>query len=343
MDVTTVFSRAAASQSSYAEGFLPLASLQDTSDKLFTELTGKGVTIDQAYSIAAQLMVVAQADTTDAGFSATLFESRKTGELILAMRGSDEIAPDWTAANLQNLISGVARQQVVDMLNFYLILTAPPGSSIAQYRYDTLAQSVTLPSPGPNYTLKNFTNNLSYYEGIVPTSTATGLGLLAAGTRVSATGHSLGGHLASAFALLLPHNILSVTTFNSAGFLGWLGSEFSNFAVLLGNGISEISISADPYMAMDVHDIASPTDWVSRLPGVSHLSSSLSSFAIEVSTGESPTPLSHGHYIDPLVDSLAVGNLIDVLTVGNLLTHRKQGSRFRLSAVSLIPFPLNPI
>ncbi|AMK74992.1 hypothetical protein A1342_01570 [Methylomonas methanica] len=68
-----------------------------------------------------------------------------------------------------------------------------------------------------------------YFVGIqFTTSTDFGLGKLSPKAIVDVAGHSLGGHLAMAFARLFPNNVDQVVTANGAGFHGAYLDSFFN-------------------------------------------------------------------------------------------------------------------
>ena len=91
----------------------------------------------QADHIAANFRVVKQQETTDNGFSATVFQ-RIGGEecYYFAMRGTDDIIFSESADgedNVQNIKTGMSYYQVVEMLNFYLKLTH--NDSVPQFAF----------------------------------------------------------------------------------------------------------------------------------------------------------------------------------------------------------------
>jgi hypothetical protein len=92
-------------------------------NRLIAELSADGVSTAQADYFSANYRVIHQEPTTTSGFSATLFQDINTGAYTFSLRGTDGDGPDWTDANLDIALSGTSRNQVVDMLNFYLRLT----------------------------------------------------------------------------------------------------------------------------------------------------------------------------------------------------------------------------
>ncbi len=144
------------------------------------------------------------------GFSATVFQNKDTGEIHFVCRGTEpgiDLLHDIDLA-----INGVASQQIVALINYVKRLEAGPGQA-AQYGYEVVGQ----------------VNGVDVYEfrqvGYANRITLTNAqGNPVSFGRVTVAGHSLGGHLATAFARLFPEHTDHVYTYNSAGFHG--SSEF---------------------------------------------------------------------------------------------------------------------
>lgn len=164
------------------------------------------------------------------GFAATLF--KKDGENVLAIRGVEpnvtvtDAVRDLVGASVGGIgLLGVALNQLVDLVN--LVQRLYGTGMVAQLRAEfgmTPADApgaivlplkgVSVPSPIPGLPDIETTAylSLSNYE-------IQGLGVLAAGDKITLTGHSLGGHLASAAAQLLGDRINpDVYVYNSPGF-----------------------------------------------------------------------------------------------------------------------------
>jgi pimeloyl-ACP methyl ester carboxylesterase len=97
------------------------------------------------------------------------------------------------------LANGLARDQIVDMYNYYQKLITPSNSTVAQW----VKKAETGPDGQPIY----------YHE---KTGSASVLEKLAATTPLTVAGHSLGGQLAAAFTRLFP--VSNAYAFNGAGF-----------------------------------------------------------------------------------------------------------------------------
>ncbi len=169
-------------------------------------------------SPASQDAIAAQ---DKSGFGATLFE--KGGEKVLAMRGTEPFedgAVDLLSADLGQIgILGLALTQVVSMANYVMRLRAPFGANVPQL---TVSASAQLPLESERYVRAKGDASAGVadvYFVFNDTTSALGLGKIAAGDVVKVTGHSLGGHLAFMAARLFPDVFdRNVTVVNSAGY-----------------------------------------------------------------------------------------------------------------------------
>jgi len=166
----------------------------------------------------------------DTGFAATLFQ--KGGENVLAIRGVEptvtvtDAVRDLLGASVAGIgLLGVALNQLVDLVN--LVQRLYGTGMVAQLRAEFAMtpagapgaivlplKGVSVPSPIPGFPSVETTVYLS-----LSTYETQGRGVLAAGDKITLTGHSLGGHLAIAAAQLLGNRINSdVYVYNSPGF-----------------------------------------------------------------------------------------------------------------------------
>jgi pimeloyl-ACP methyl ester carboxylesterase len=133
-----------------------------------------------------------------------------TGQVFVSTRGTDgarDIADD-----LLLLSGGLPGDQIEDMVNWWLRATTPQTSQARQIKWDPLYAPT---GPGtavvPSYVLA---------------ASVQGTRLRADVTTIAGVnGHSLGGHLAVAFARLFPANTGQVFTRNPPGF-GGQGSAY---------------------------------------------------------------------------------------------------------------------
>jgi Ca2+-binding RTX toxin-like protein len=329
MDINKTFNASLLAQASYDDRLVsglagsPLKSELIDSDLDSDDVgVADGITSAQANYIATNYRVIYQEPTTASGFSATLFQDTNSNKYILSFRGTDTgfFGVDWTDANLDNALSGVSRNQVVDMLNFYLRLTQ--SGDVKQYQYEEIQLDDNLPAPSqPNIFLgsmpqgQGLTNNK--YGVLTEIPPKNGLGVINENTQLTVTGHSLGGHLASAFTLLFPVVSQETYTFNSAGFIGWGENEFDTFAHLLKDSVTDIAIQPQSFTTglSSVTDISASLDYVSNLPNQDHLGSR-TTVDIETVTVAEVGPIDYvidNHSIDRISDSLAVINLLHTL------------------------------
>jgi hypothetical protein len=161
--------------------------------------------------IRANFKVVTQINTSDesgSGFDATVWRGTQGDNLdrmFVTMRGSEGLN-DFTNDVLLSTPMQIAYFQVVDMIDWWRRITSPVGTPIV---------SVT----GNNQ---------------------VGTGELVGVSNVTVTGHSLGGHLAAAFARLFGRSVSidAVATFNSAGFAPGSGVSFAPLEAFLGPAVS---------------------------------------------------------------------------------------------------------
>ena len=149
------------------------------------------------------------------GFAATLFE--RGSEKVLAIRGTEpttDLGIDLLQADLAGIgIMGVAISQAVEMVNYIRRLSTPAGQTVDRLQ---LHASLTVPSvPSVQAPGKLPGQSVYFY---FTSDQVQGLGLIAAGEKITVTGHSLGGHLAALAARLFPSLVTDAYTYNAPGF-----------------------------------------------------------------------------------------------------------------------------
>ena len=178
------------------------------------------MTPDLATFIAANFEVAAHKESNDtfgSGFDATAWRGKAgtayAGKVYVSMRGTT--GPGDFLADLDLSTSGGATAQFVDMVNWWFQITTPAGQA---------ARQIIL-SPTPR----------KYFQ---EAAAGVGTGLLLGVSRVEVNGHSLGGHLASAFARVFggSSGIDRVSTFNSAGFTPLSALVFNDLEAVLRTG-----------------------------------------------------------------------------------------------------------
>lgn len=268
---------------------------------------GGGFSNEQAIAFAARYTVVAQFEDDAAGsggmgtgFSATVFSDSSTGELTLAMRGTAG-SKDLFPTDLQGIaLGGAGYDQIVAMNNWWLRETTPVGVSVQQYVYD---------------------DTLLFQVRTGPSSIGTGrlVTALAADIdhRIDVTGHSLGGHLAMAFATLFSNSTSQVVTFNAPGFTS--STLNGQFFEIMGGAVptnSNIGSITTNVVANHVREGTTP-GW----QGIAMLNSrpgAAVNIPIEVQTvsGEPQSPPAKNHSQMLLTDSLAIFAALERLDPG---------------------------
>ncbi|MEK7855968.1 MAG: hypothetical protein AAB288_07755, partial [Acidobacteriota bacterium] len=127
------------------------------------------------------------------GFSVTVFEDRSTGQRYVSFRGAEGIVNADLAESLNVLfLQGLAVNQTISMINWYLRAITSPGAPVVQLNRDVVG----------NITSFMGTGNGALFDSAPP---------------LALDGHSLGGHLATVFARLFPENVASISTYNGLG------------------------------------------------------------------------------------------------------------------------------
>ena len=227
--ITEAYINAVLADATYAELLLD----GDTGPALHQKLENR-MTPRIAKFIADNFEVAAHKESDDAvgsGFDATVWRGRAgtdyAGKVYVSIQGTTGVA-DFLA-DLDLTTSGGARAQFVNMVNWWFQVTTPAGQPSRR-----IAASVI---PG------------HYFQEAVQ---GVGTGLLVGVSKVALNGHSLGGHLASAFARIFGGvlNIEHVSTFNSAGFTPLSVLVFKDLEGLLRTGVTGfVSDRQDNYYA----------------------------------------------------------------------------------------------
>ena len=154
----------------------------------------KRMTLPLAKFIADNFEVISNRlgnDFIGSGFDAIVWKGRQgtpyEGKVFVSTRGTQP-GEDMFGADLDLALSSSARSQIIDMVNWWLRETTPTTETVRQLVNIPTPTGVPIPSP------------LSL---VVPGLPAQGTGRLTGANSISINGHSLGGHLASAFARIL--------------------------------------------------------------------------------------------------------------------------------------------
>lgn len=165
---------------------------------------------------------------TESGFSATLFQHKQSKLFTLAIRGTDEYWKDIKKANIDLIGSKVPLLQYNDMLLFYVQCkgeipfyvdseSKPKDEKSLEY---SLWKKIYIQSSGHKY--KPYINQKLLKESNKPPTQSNFISPIASHTKLTITGHSLGGALAQLFALSFANDkessiIKEVYTYNAPG------------------------------------------------------------------------------------------------------------------------------
>jgi Ca2+-binding RTX toxin-like protein len=258
------------------------------------DVLSKRMTATLAEFIADNFEVVSHKETEDdpgrgvgSGFDATVWRGRTgtqyAGQVYVSMQGTLGAQDFISDVNLAAPFSN-ARNQIIDMVNWWTQITTPITGTARQI-------GLLAPDYAGGFTVP------------VPGASVAGTGLLLNSTAVQVNGHSLGGHLASAFARLMGDRtggvaIESVTTFNSAGFAP--GSEGAFAALQSAMGIGATAFKGDKQTNVFAKN------------GLNVTTNSLYFNQIGTRTpvfNEESTGISN-HYMYKLTDALAMGDVM---------------------------------
>jgi hypothetical protein len=191
-------------------------------DAALTARIAARMTQPQADFITTNFEVLNQELSPIGGFDAVVWKGKPgtayAGKVYVSMRGTQGLTDIADDAELA--ITGVPKDQIVSMVNWWLKITAPAGANTArQIAIEPIYDSSTPP--------------LQIGTRFVAAANVAGSGTLVGQSSIAAVnGHSLGGYLATAFTRLfggpLGYNVQSVNTFNSAGFNNLQASNIAN-------------------------------------------------------------------------------------------------------------------
>lgn len=186
---------------------LPLREILKTSAQ-FTDYE-----IDQfsdRYEIAAPMA------SAVSGFQAVLFRDKIDKKYVFAIRGSEELKEDFVYADAGDIgLFGFAKKQSADLYFYWKRLITPKDENVyysgEEIKNLFLMASPLLPSWDVNYTASEY---IEFADNLL---NQKGLGAIDANTKVTVTGHSLGGNLSYVFASMFSANIEEVVTINAPG------------------------------------------------------------------------------------------------------------------------------
>ena len=250
------------------------------------------MTLTLAEYVAGNFTMVTHIETDDvsgSGFDATVWRRNSDDKVFVSMQGTEGFADFLVDGDLT--LSGGARAQLADMVNWWLRIATGVNEAAPQIR------SLVFPTVDVN-------GQLQYFEFAAPVA---GAGLLVGATNLELNGHSLGGHLATAFARIFGGStaISHISTFNSAGFTASSEAIFQNLQSLLGMGTSAFPDAAQQsnYFAKNGLNVTTNTFWFNQIGE-----------RVEV-FNEEGTGFPN-HYMYRLTDALALADAMSKLDAG---------------------------
>ena len=228
---STLFDMTQLAEASYTRFSDAAVSNEDATKSQLQDSVNRGgdFAAAQATDFVKNWRLVAHQANTPSGFSASVFErldsmtGAPSGQYTFAFRGtevSEQLRVDLREADLTQLVlNGAATNQIIDLYNFVQRVTHANDATIRQAR---IVESTTNNRPGDlgpgvfgvggdittswRIQFDSATNTKPPGEAVIPSS----------GISASATGHSLGGHLAVAFSRLFPEISGEVFTANGS-------------------------------------------------------------------------------------------------------------------------------
>ena len=300
--IQNAFVNALLADATYVDGLAPGGSA--LSGTALAEKLSSRLTPDLAKYLADHFEVITQKltqDQTESGFDATVWRSKDDGQVYVSTRGTEGKGDLIADADLTT--SGLAGWQTLDMVNWWLKSRAPVGTLAAQIKFET----VTTPD-GTVITT-------SYMTAATP---VPGDGKLSNVTSVVVNGHSLGGHLSTAFTRLFSDSlpILHTYTYNSATFNPLSPRRFADFALAMGLGGAGATAYPTNGAQTNFHAIHGPDLTTQNFTlGQIGLRMGLFNEETPVATLDNYSTLSN-HFMYKMTDALALGNALVNLGAG---------------------------
>nr|WP_318297820.1 hypothetical protein [Pseudomonas cichorii] len=199
----SVLADAAYANFRFAESDGVVSAVGDVVERLKTE---RKFSDEQANDFLNQYEVLDISLNDVAGFAASIFKDKITGELIFAIRGSE--TAQWLLDFREDAFGiglyGIARDQVISLMNYLQRLNSTKGGAVLQYRWEEGVED------DEGHIIKVAGLATYFVEALND-------GALA-GKNFTIVGHSLGGHLALALGRLAGAQANDTYTYNAPGF-----------------------------------------------------------------------------------------------------------------------------
>jgi Ca2+-binding RTX toxin-like protein len=213
-NIETIAQLAGTAKAAYAD-----LTIGDLKSSLTNPNSGAGFTDKEAETFVDRYVFINQQKNTDTGFSAAVFQDKTTGKLILAIRGTEFLSQDLTAADLIDIgMVGFAHRQAVDLYRYWRQLTTPGGQAV-NYSNEEIENLTNMYAgdisvgAAHDAAVRNMRNKISGDTGILSNKIPSYM-------QLDVTGHSLGGNLAYVFSRMFPGNAHEVVTLNAPGIRG---------------------------------------------------------------------------------------------------------------------------
>lgn len=259
----------------------------------------KRMTTSQAKFITSNFEVLAAKETNDffgSGFDAVIWRGKENGiaagKVFVSLRGTEGAQDFITDVDLA--LSVAARGQIIDMVNWWNQVVTP-----------TNQMAVQIKEVGADSNLSSKPNMLEF-RFVEKSDSVKGLGILVPdeGENLSVTvnGHSLGGHLAGAFARLFQSSIQidEVNTFNGAGFLATGEFFFKEIETALSLEPTQFYTAQNNYFAEHGVNVTT-NDWWFRQIGSRYTVFNEEGIAVP------------NHYMYKITDMLALGYVLSMM------------------------------
>ena len=272
------------------------------SGNILTDLIKFRIPITAAQAIGERFIVLDVHEDLASSFQGAIFKDRTDGTIYVANRGTLETQDFLADADLA-VLSGVARNQVAAMVNWWQDVASPAGTA-----YTTIG---AVPTGIPDVRTF-FAVDTSRASGLLSNELAQAH----AQGKVRVVGHSLGGHLTTILASLFSDQIDYTATFNGAGINSLLVGNFLR-DFLIGTPLQEAARLID--RSIHLPDRSKQDNFFAAY-GLSLTASSeifqqqgLRIPVYNEYTREIAPPFIKNHYIYKLTDSLALFRLLEQL------------------------------